>query len=746
MRSRTTVLAVVAALLTLSVHAQTSRKRALLIGINDYSASRLKAERGTPGERDWPNLDGTINDVRLMGDLIQSLYGFKAADVITLTDQAATREAILGQLGRLVATAKKNDVVFFYYSGHGSQVRNSRSAEKDKLDESLVPADSRRGAADIRDKELRDRFNQLLDRGVRLTVVLDTCHSGSGARGLDGGLRARVVKPDLRDAADPSTGPRPENRGALILSATQDFDLAYETVDRDKVIRGAFTWALARALGDAEPNEPVSDTFLRAQAHLHVDRPGQDPVIAGVPEVRLRPFLGERIDRQNRRPVIAIQEIAPNGTYILQGGWANGVTAGSELRVAGHQDVRLEVKRVLGISSAEARLIPSTARADVRLAPGALLEIAAWAPPPARPLRVWIPRAGEPALRSAPELKEGAAKRCIQWIDDPTETTPTHLIRWRDGQWEVVAEDHVTRTATPLDVIGRGDSLFVQLPATAKLADALSTVEGVELTAGPDTADYILAGRNSGKGIEYAFIRPGVSARDAASAPLPLRTAWSREEASYILQDALTRLQRIHAWHDLRSPVGAETYYTLAIRRSDTRLLVADGVLLGEHPYHLVLLARPASRASVFTRYVYAFVIDSAGTSTLLFPRANSGSVENRLPLTTEAGRSIRSPAAEIPLDESEPFTIAAPYGADTYFLLSTSEPLPALASLEWTGVRGGKQTPGDGNAPKTPLERLLARTLSGTRGDPNDAPIRTPADWSIEKVTFQSVAPRRVQ
>src|SRR5262249_50106839 len=157
-----------------------------------------------------------------------------------------------------VNTAGKDDVVLFYFAGHGSQVRNSRSDEPDFLDESLVPADSRAGAADIRDKELRLYFNRILHRGAHLTVMLDNCHSGSGARGLLTEAHPRGVKPDLRDVADGSRAPRPEDRGALVLAAAEDFDAAWETRDKSGVHHGAFTWAWMRALRDASPGEPVS--------------------------------------------------------------------------------------------------------------------------------------------------------------------------------------------------------------------------------------------------------------------------------------------------------------------------------------------------------------------------------------------------------------------------------------------------------------------------------------------------------
>ncbi len=252
MRTRIALAAMLSTALASHAAEPATPRRALLIGINDYSASRLASTGAVPVPgRFWPNLDGAVNDVSIMRDLLIARKGFAPSEIVTLTDEQATRAAILNAIDtQLVAPAKKGGIVLFYYSGHGSQVCNTLSDEVDRLDESLVPADSRRGAPDIRDKELRRRFNSILDRGALLTVVLDSCHSASGARGFDGGARFRSVKADDRDVADRSVGPLPEHRGALIFSAAQDFDLAYETMDNGS-IHGAFSWALARAIRDA---------------------------------------------------------------------------------------------------------------------------------------------------------------------------------------------------------------------------------------------------------------------------------------------------------------------------------------------------------------------------------------------------------------------------------------------------------------------------------------------------------------
>ncbi|HUR82949.1 MAG TPA: caspase family protein [Thermoanaerobaculia bacterium] len=242
--------------LAMFASAALARPRALLIGINDYSATQIRTrpQSAAPG-RQWPDLAGTVNDVNALREILIGVYAFDPRDVVTLTDQSATRAAILQAIEQhLVANAAKGDVVFFYFAGHGSQVRNSKSDEPDGFDESIIPADSRLGAPDIRDKELRRLFNRILDRGARLTILLDNCFSGSGARGFPPGSPARGIDPDLRDIRDAADyGPRPERRGALVLSAAQDFDSARERTDAAGKIHGAFSLAWLRALRDAAP-------------------------------------------------------------------------------------------------------------------------------------------------------------------------------------------------------------------------------------------------------------------------------------------------------------------------------------------------------------------------------------------------------------------------------------------------------------------------------------------------------------
>ena len=723
--------------------AQTSNhKRALIVGINDYSASHLgpPAAPGTVPERDWPNLSGAVNDATALQEMLVAAYGFDRSDIVTLVDQDATRAAIMDALDQhLAAKASKDDVLLFYYAGHGSQVKNSLSDERDKLDESIVPADSRLGARDIRDKELRALFNRILDRGARLTLIFDNCHSGSAARGLATGAQRRAIRADNRDVADRTTSPRPENRGALVLSASQDYENAWETRDEEKKFHGTFSWALLRAMRDAATGEPAVETFLRAQARMRAETPFQEPVLAGNNDARLTPLLGTRIDRRNDRTVLAVQRLQDE-TVILQGGWANGLTAGSQLRVL-DSGARLIVTAIRGMGQSEARIqTPGTP-----IHPGALAEVETWSAPPLSPLRVWMPKTSrgvEDIATVAHHFSAEAAQYGVRWITDPIDVTPTHLLRQRDREWELLGPsetEHLPSDDAAFAAVAKlpaGSSLFVQFAAPVALIEAIGTdKQGVACTDRPEAADYVLVGRYTTHHLSYAWLRPGVKRSDRRKTGLPLRTKWipqRRNDEAFrntapLLRDLIAPLRKVHAWNILDSPSGARYPYEIAIRRARDGEMARDSVTGGEK-YVLVLRVRSLPMPQhVPQRYIYAFVVDSNGKSTLLFPPPESGSVENRFPLL--------APDDEIELGDVSAFEAAAPYGVDTYFLLSTDEPLPDPMILEWDGVRGPR------NQQPTPLEEILQLTSSGRRS----ISLPTPLSWSVDKTFYESM-PARAQ
>jgi hypothetical protein len=700
-------------LLVASASAQPA-KRALLVGIDDYTACSLPGSlpmvSAVHQHSGCPDLRGAANDVRILTELLVLRYGFERTNIVTLTNQEATRAAILHALEEhLVRRAHQGDIVFYYFAGHGAQVPNAGSDEPDRLDESIVPADSRRGAADIRDKELRPLFNRILQRGAYLTLLLDHCHSGSGFRGLPNGARRRGIAPAPPIVDAKRYGPRPDERGALILASAQDSDPAWETRGDDGLMHGAFTWAWIHAMRDAVPGEPAQEIFLRAQARLRGETPYQEPVMLGNADARLRPFLGgDRLlgmDRRASRTLIAVETLEPDGQIVLQGGWAHGLSVDSELSPLGDRRTRLRVTRLLGLGRSIARISSGPA-----VPAGALLEVVRWPASPEHPLRVFVPRmaADVPALAS-----RFAAASKAKWILDPLEISPGHILRPRGEGWELMDRDGgsiaLASDQAAIDAIARlgaSDSLFVQLPPTETIVadgNAQSTLRaGVH--AVDSAADYILAGRfhrnGHGNRIEYAWIRPLMRNTDRLAGGLPPRTAWTSDPGR--LSQDLATLRRIHDWLSLISPPGTPAPYRLAVRDERTKQLVRDGVVVGNHVYSLVL--RSTAQHPEHPRWYYIFVIDRHGNSQLVFP--TTGSVENRYPLADPA-------PDEIPLGNPSAFRVTRPYGFDTFVLLSTEEPLPDPSILGWDGVRA---------------RRALGET-----------------PWSIERITFESVAaPRR--
>ncbi|MEI7969704.1 MAG: caspase family protein [Betaproteobacteria bacterium] len=144
-------------------------RRAVMIGVNRYRI---------PGA----DLRGCVNDVVNMTGVLTEVYGFAKADIVTLTDEAATRKAMQAAILALVNGGRKGDVLYLHYSGHGANVPDANGDEADGRDEILCPTDLD-WKAPLADDWLRATFNRLRE-GVSLTVVMDCCHSGTNTRAL----------------------------------------------------------------------------------------------------------------------------------------------------------------------------------------------------------------------------------------------------------------------------------------------------------------------------------------------------------------------------------------------------------------------------------------------------------------------------------------------------------------------------------------------------------------------------------
>ncbi len=158
----------VAATCALSMPAEAA-KRALLIGISAY-------------ENIQP-LRGPARDVDKVENFLTKHMGYEIDEIAVLKDKQANRKNLLRTMDQwLVNSTRPGDEVFIYFSGHGSQLPDNDKDEKDGLDETLSPVDTTKtGGNQITDDEFGSVLTRLAGRDV--TVVVDSCHSGTISRG-----------------------------------------------------------------------------------------------------------------------------------------------------------------------------------------------------------------------------------------------------------------------------------------------------------------------------------------------------------------------------------------------------------------------------------------------------------------------------------------------------------------------------------------------------------------------------------
>ena len=146
------------------------KKHALIVGINDYKSIN--------------DLQGCINDVTNVRNILKTFFGFTNSDIRVLTDERATKKNILYRLEKMVKKSKKGDSLIFHFSGHGSQIRDRDNDDlKDHIDELICPYNMDWDDGYITDDMLREILDKLPE-GVKMEVILDSCHSGTGTRDI----------------------------------------------------------------------------------------------------------------------------------------------------------------------------------------------------------------------------------------------------------------------------------------------------------------------------------------------------------------------------------------------------------------------------------------------------------------------------------------------------------------------------------------------------------------------------------
>ena len=251
------------------------KKTALCIGINDY-----------PGT--GSDLRGCVNDARDWQAELER-RGFQTT---LMLDRQATKQAMASEMQRLLGDAKYGDVLVITYSGHGTWVPDADGDEPDRRDEALVPQDIRE-AGPLLDDDLFEIFSER-ERGVRLVMVSDSCHSGTVAKfaphPLEGQRpRTRFLAPATflsqaaTAAAERVAGSisRAKSRtSALLLAGCRDTEYSYDAEFNNKP-NGAYTYVALQALKSLPANASYRDWHKAICQQLPSPSYPQSPALQG---------------------------------------------------------------------------------------------------------------------------------------------------------------------------------------------------------------------------------------------------------------------------------------------------------------------------------------------------------------------------------------------------------------------------------------------------------------------------------
>ena len=239
-----------------------SRKLALLIGINQYPQI--------------PALGGCVTDVELQTELLINRCGFAASDILTLTEEQASRtfieNAFLDHIGK---QAKAGDVVVFHFSGYGTRVNLGNDQIPDLLKKSgisrvenaIVPFDENTLQGTKSVNYLLEETLLLLLRSLptnHVTAVLDTSYyhpselkpTGLRIRTLPELSTATLQIEELEFLQQLKTQKSPINN-PLIFNATSNTNQQAGELLFSNWSAGLFTYALTQYLWETTPAKTI---------------------------------------------------------------------------------------------------------------------------------------------------------------------------------------------------------------------------------------------------------------------------------------------------------------------------------------------------------------------------------------------------------------------------------------------------------------------------------------------------------
>ena len=346
-----------------------SNFHALLIGINCYLPNKL-----SDGSY-YKNLKGCVRDINGVEAFLKNRLQVPETQIIKLTASHVagssepsepkelwpTYENIVAKFKEITEKAQPQDQVYIHYSGHGGRAATIYPNLKGEngVDESLVPTDiGNPEARYLRDIELAKLLQDMVKKGLVVTVALDSCHSGGASsrniadncdiRRAEGGDIDTTPRPieSLVSSTDElaqtwqslphnnntrnitSSGWLPEPKGYTLFAACRDNEYAYET-NFDGERHGALTYWLLRSLEKFGTGVPAKILHNHIFGKVHSQFEKQTPMLQGESD---RSFFGN--DFASPDLTVSVIEIdLENKRVKLNAGQAQGLRKGAEFAI-----------------------------------------------------------------------------------------------------------------------------------------------------------------------------------------------------------------------------------------------------------------------------------------------------------------------------------------------------------------------------------------------------------------------------
>ncbi len=342
---------------------------ALLIGIDCYLPNLL------PDGTFYLNLLGCVRDILTVEDFLLNRLGLPGERIFKLTasksetkepleprEQWPTYENIVAAFKKITEIAQPGDQMYIHYSGHGGRATSifPQLKGENRQDEVLVPTNIGDSAARyLRDVELAYLLDQMVSKGLYVTVVLDSCHAGGATRSMKQAVMSGAGEAVARGLGNIDTTPRPtasavasveelgktwgrlspatrslkagsgwllEPQGYVLLAACRASEFAYEFAFNGKETSGALTHWLLDSLKQLAPGITYKMLHDRILPKVHSQFPAQTPQLQGEGD---RVVFGGNVS-QSLYGVSVMQVDMEKQAVQLNAGEAQGIEPGAQ--------------------------------------------------------------------------------------------------------------------------------------------------------------------------------------------------------------------------------------------------------------------------------------------------------------------------------------------------------------------------------------------------------------------------------